>query len=174
MFHIGQAKAALLNDYFAHEYLDTEKQGTLICRFDDTNPAKDFAEFQDLILQDLELLGIRPDRMSYSSDYFQEMYEGCVKLIQLGKAYADSTTKEAMGDERWKGPLTSACNEISSDDSLRVEEVKAGLGHEWCIRTKISVDNPVKCLRDPVIYCCNLQPHHRTGTIISIIMVAVE
>lgn len=42
--------------------------------------------------------------------------------------------------------------------------MKAGRGLEWCIRAKISVDDPVKCLRDPVIYRCNLQPHHRTGT----------
>lgn len=84
--HIGHAKAALLNDYFGHEYLSPESRGVLICRFDDTNPSKESAEFQDSISQDLALLGIQPDRISYSSDYFQQMYEGCVKLIQLGKA----------------------------------------------------------------------------------------
>ncbi|ODM17629.1 hypothetical protein SI65_07304 [Aspergillus cristatus] len=42
--------------------------------------------------------------------------------------------------------------------------MKAGSGLEWCIRARISVDGPVKCLRDPVVYCCNLRPHHRTGT----------
>lgn len=65
--HIGHAKAALLNDYFAHEHLGPESWGVLICRLDDTNPSKESAEFQDSILQDLALLGIHPDRISYSS-----------------------------------------------------------------------------------------------------------
>lgn len=162
--HIGHAKAALLNDYFAHEYRGPESQGVLICRFDDTNPSKESAEFQDSILQDLALLGIQPDRISYSSDYFQQMYEGCVKLVQLGKAYADNTPKDVMGDQRGKG-IPSACRDMSVEDSLaQFEKMKIGSGLEWCIRAKISVDDPVKCLRDPVIYRCNLQPHHRTGT----------
>ncbi|KAH8432236.1 glutamate--tRNA ligase [Aspergillus melleus] len=53
---------------------------------------------------------------------------------------------------------------MSVEDSLaHFEKMKAGTGLEWCIRTKISVDDPVKCLRDPVIYRCNPQPHHRIG-----------
>ncbi|KAJ9191282.1 hypothetical protein DTO164E3_8909 [Paecilomyces variotii] len=162
--HIGHAKAALLNDYFAHEYLGAESRGVLICRFDDTNPTRESAEFQDSIVEDLALLGIQPDRISYSSDYFQQMYEGCVKLIRLGKAYADNTPKEVMGEQRGNG-IPSACRDMSVEDSLaQFEKMKAGSAMEWCIRAKISVDNPVKCLRDPVIYRCNLQPHHRTGT----------
>lgn len=162
--HIGHAKAALLNDYFAHEYLGPESPGVLICRFDDTNPSKESAEFQASILQDLALLGIRPDRISYSSDYFQQMYEGCVKLVQQGKAYADNTPKDVMSDQRGKG-IPSAYRDMSVDESIaQLEKMKAGSGLEWCIRAKISVDDPVKCLRDPVIYRCNLQPHHRTGT----------
>jgi glutamyl-tRNA synthetase len=51
--HIGHAKAAFLNDYFAHEAFD----GKLIVRFDDTNPAKEKQEFEDSIMQDLHLLG---------------------------------------------------------------------------------------------------------------------
>lgn len=162
--HIGHAKAALLNDYFAHEYLGPDRRGILICRFDDTNPSKESAEFQDSILEDLALLGIQPDRISYSSDYFEQMYEGCVKLIKLGKAYADNTPKDLMGDQRGKG-IPSACRDMSVEDSLaQLEEMRIGSGLDWCIRAKISIDDPVKCLRDPVIYRCNLQPHHRTGT----------
>jgi glutamyl-tRNA synthetase len=63
--HIGHAKAAFLNDYFAHESSD----GKLIARFDDTNPAKEKQEFEDSIIQDLHLLGIKPDRVTYTSDY---------------------------------------------------------------------------------------------------------
>lgn len=161
--HIGHAKAALLNDYFAHEH--ASKRGVLICRFDDTNPSKESSEFQDSILRDLELLGVRPDRVSYSSDYFQELYEGCVRLIRLGKAYADDTPKELMQDQRRDG-LPSACRDMSIEDTLsRLGSMKAGSreGQRWCIRARISIDDPNKALRDPVIYRCNLQPHHRTG-----------
>ena len=143
--HIGHAKAALLNDYFAHESPGPESRGILICRFDDTNPSKESAEFQDSILRDLALLGIRPDRTSYSSDYFQQMYDGCVRLIQLGKAYADNTPKDVMGDQRGKGIL-SARRDMGIEDSLaQLAKMKAGLCLEWCIRAKVSVDDPVKC-----------------------------
>ncbi|KAL4960887.1 tRNA synthetases class I, catalytic domain-containing protein [Aspergillus stella-maris] len=146
--HIGHAKAALLNDYFAHEYGDS--RGVLICRFDDTNPSKEFQEFQDSILYDLSLLGITPDRISYSSDYFQQMYDACTELIKSGKAYADNTVKDLMQDQRKNG-IASACREMSD-------------GKQWCIRAKISVDDANKALRDPVIYRCNHWPHHRTAT----------
>jgi glutamyl-tRNA synthetase len=164
--HIGHAKAALLNDYFAHEYPNPSSRRTLICRFDDTNPSKESGEFQDSILHDLSLLGITPDRMSYSSDYFQEMYKACVKMIQDGKAYADDTPTLKMRDERMDG-IKSARRDLPVEKSLaRFMDMKSGseAGLKWCIRAKISIDNPNKSLRDPVIYRCNLQPHHRTGT----------
>ena len=51
-------------------------------------------------MEDLALLGIKPDRISYFKDYFQQMCDGVIKLIQLGKAYADNTPKDVMGDQR--------------------------------------------------------------------------
>ncbi|MCJ1482755.1 hypothetical protein MMC06_002921 [Schaereria dolodes] len=160
--HIGHAKAALLNDYFAHE----KYTGTLICRFDDTNPTKEKEEFQDAIVEDLALMGIKPDKTSYSSDYFQEMYDSCVKMLKERKAYADDTEQEIMRKERWDG-TASKCREASMEDNLaHFEEMKKGTeeGIKWCIRAKISVDDPNKAMRDPVIYRCNPTSHHRTGT----------
>lgn len=164
--HIGHAKAALLNDYFAHEYPYPSPQWTLICRFDDTNPSKESVEFQDSLLVDMSLLAITPDRISYSSDYFQEMYDACVTLLKEGKAYADDTPKLTMKDQRKDG-IASARREMTIEENLaRFEDMKSGSeeGLKWCIRAKISVDDLNKALRDPVIYRCNLQPHHRTGT----------
>ncbi|KAK6814920.1 hypothetical protein RU639_009771 [Aspergillus parasiticus] len=60
--------------------------GTLICHFDDTSPSKESEEFRESILHDLSLLGIMPDRITYSSDYVQDMYEVCIGLIKSGKA----------------------------------------------------------------------------------------
>ncbi|PGH10166.1 glutamate-tRNA ligase [Helicocarpus griseus UAMH5409] len=159
--HIGHAKAALLNDYFAHK----QAGGTLICRFDDTNPSKEKTEFQDAILHDLELLGINPEKISYSSDYFVVMYELCVKLISSGNAYTDNTDKETMNYERRNG-IASKCRDLSIKDSLaNFERMKSGAhsAEGWCVRAKISVDDPNKAMRDPVIYRSNSQPHHRTG-----------
>lgn len=159
--HIGHAKAALLNDYFAHE----QSKGTLLCRFDDTNPTKENQEFEDAIQYDLSLLGIYPDRTSFSSDYFQLIYDYAIKIISDGNAYADDTEVDVMRQERGDGIASKQRDESIEANLARFAEMKTGSeeGQRWCIRGKISVDNPNKALRDPVIYRCNIQPHHRTG-----------
>ncbi|KAL8902481.1 MAG: hypothetical protein Q9207_004679 [Kuettlingeria erythrocarpa] len=159
--HIGHAKAACLNDYFAHEMY----QGTLICRFDDTNPSKEKEEFQDAIVEDLALMGIKPDKTSYTSNYFQELYDYCITMLKHGKAYADDTERETMQHERMHGIASKRRGSTVEENLARFEEMKKGNeeGVRWCIRAKMSVDNPNKAMRDPVIYRCNPQPHHRTG-----------
>ncbi|KAH6638841.1 tRNA synthetases class I, catalytic domain-containing protein [Boeremia exigua] len=160
--HIGHAKAALLNDYFAH----TKYKGKLILRFDDTNPSKEKAEFQDSIVEDCALLGVKPDQVSYTSDYFDELYERAVQMIKDGLAYADDTAQEKMRAERMDG-IASERREMSPEETLsKFEVMKTGSeeGRRWCIRAKMSVDNPNKAMRDPVIYRCNPEDHHRTGS----------
>lgn len=71
-------------------------------RFDDTNPAKEKEHFEDVILEDLKMLEIKPDRFTYSSDHFDLMLQLCEKLINEGKAYVDDTDGEVMRDERIK------------------------------------------------------------------------
>ena len=160
--HIGHAKAALLNDYFAH----TKYKGKLILRFDDTNPSKEKEEFQDSIVEDCALLGVKPDLVSYTSDHFDELYLRAVQMIKDGLAYADDTAQEKMRAERMDG-IASERREMSPEETLaRFEEMKKGTpeGTRWCIRAKMSVDNPNKAMRDPVIYRCNPEDHHRTGS----------
>ncbi|KAK6523808.1 hypothetical protein TWF281_001776 [Arthrobotrys megalospora] len=161
--HIGHAKAAMLNQYFANMY-----KGKMIVRFDDTNPSKEKQEYQDSILEDLSLLGIHGDRITYTSDYFQELYDICVQMIKDGKAYCDDTAQEQMRDERFNG-IASKNRDKSVADNLQIftEEMKNATekGRSYCVRAKISVDDPNKALRDPVVYRCNVEaPHHRTGT----------
>lgn len=159
--HIGHAKAALLNDYFAH----TKYKGTLLLRFDDTNPSKEKQEFEDSIIEDLALLGVTPDKVSHTSDWFQELYEYCVQMLREGTAYADDTPQQILRDERMEG-IASKRRDQSSEESLaRFEDMKAGTeeGKKWFIRAKISYTDPNKAMRDPVIYRCSPQPHHRTG-----------
>lgn len=111
-------------------------------------------------------MGIKADKFSYTSDYFQYLYEMCLRLINEGHAYADDTDQETMREERGKG-IASKRREMTVEETLRIfEEMKKGSdeGKRFCIRAKLSVDNPNKAMRDPVIYRCNDEPHHRTGT----------
>ncbi|KAK7467382.1 glutamate--tRNA ligase [Stygiomarasmius scandens] len=158
--HIGHAKAAMLNQYFAKMY-----EGKLIIRFDDTNPSKERTEFEETILEDLELLDIRGDVVTHTSDYFDQLYDLAIKMIEKGKAYTDNTEREQMQHERREG-IASAHRDDSIEDNLKhFAEMKAGSeeGLKWCLRAKLSVDDPNKAMRDPVIYRCNTLPHHRTG-----------
>ncbi|GAA5845383.1 hypothetical protein JCM5353_004814, partial [Sporobolomyces roseus] len=159
--HIGHAKAAVLNQYFAKMY-----EGKFLIRFDDTNPSKEKAEFEQSIVEDLALLGVVADSSSYTSDYFDQLQQYCIEMIKRGKAYADDTEQETMRDQRMNG-VPSARRESSVEESLaRFAEMATGSteGKRWCIRAKISFSDPNKAMRDPVIYRCNDLPHHRTGT----------
>lgn len=159
--HIGHSKAALLNEHFAH----TQPGGRLICRFDDTNPSKESQEFQDSILFDMKLMDVVPDTISYSSDYFQVMYDLALKLIKSGKAFADDS-ELGKGDQDRRNRLPSKRRDLSIEETLaHFAEMKEGTaeGQRWCLRARIAYDHPNGTLRDPVIYRCNLQPHHRTG-----------
>ncbi|KAL7270943.1 glutamate--tRNA ligase [Rhizina undulata] len=158
--HIGHAKAAMLNQYFAQHY-----NGTLIVRFDDTNPTKEKQEYQDSILEDLELLGIKPDKLTYTSDHFDRLYEEAIKFIKNGKAYCDDTPQEDMRAERMDG-IASRRRDRSVEENLKMFQEMTDCTEEGlknCLRAKISVDDPNKALRDPVIYRCNPTTHHRTG-----------
>ncbi len=90
--HIGHAKSCLLSDHFAHRAYN----GKLLLRLDDTNPSKEKEEYQDAIIEDLALMGIRPDKVSFTSDYFEYLEEMCIRMIKEGNAYADDTDQETM------------------------------------------------------------------------------
>lgn len=159
--HIGHAKAALLNDYFAHK----KYKGTMILRFDDTNPMKEKQEFEDSIIEDLALLGISPDRTTHTSDYFQELHDYCVQMLKEGTAYADDTPQEQLRQERMDGIPSKRRDALPEESLAHFKEMQAGTeeGKQWFIRAKISMSDPNKAMRDPVIYRCSPQPHHRTG-----------
>lgn len=154
--HIGHAKAACLNQYMA-------KDGKLIIRFDDTNPEKESTEFETCILEDLKLLKIDDFTLSYSSDHFDKIFEYACQLIKEGKAYADNTDLETMRQQRTDG-IPSKNRELDPETSLKIfKAMNQGEYQDYCIRAKISVDDPNKALRDPVIYRHINADHHRTG-----------
>ncbi|KAJ3300623.1 hypothetical protein HK104_009280 [Borealophlyctis nickersoniae] len=159
--HIGHAKAALLNDYFARTY-----NGKLIVRFDDTNPTKEKAEFEESIKEDLLLLGIKGDVITYTSDSFDIIYDHAIKLIKKGLAYVDDTDQETMRAERME-LRPSKCRDLPVDENLqRFEQMVkfTEFGAKCSLRAKIDYKSENGTLRDPVIYRCNATPHHRTGS----------
>lgn len=159
--HIGHAKAALLNQYYQQAF-----QGTLIMRFDDTNPAKENVHFEEVILEDVEMLQIKPDIFTYTSDYFELMLQYCEQLMKEGKAYADDTEPELMKQEREQRTESKNRNNTIEKNFAMWKEMLAGSesGQKCCIRAKIDMASPNGCMRDPTIYRCKNEPHPRTGT----------
>jgi glutaminyl-tRNA synthetase len=163
--HIGHAKSILLNYGLAKEY-----GGKFNMRFDDTNPTKEKVEFVESIKEDIQWLGADwEDRLFFASDYFQQMYEGAVKLIQKGKAYVSDLTAEEMRQYRGtlKEPGTNDPNrERSIEENLELfERMKAGEfeNGEKTLRAKIDMASPNMNMRDPVIYRVAHMSHHNTG-----------
>lgn len=112
---MGHVKAVLLNEFFARRY----PLGELICRFDDTNPSKESMEFHDAILQDLKILVVIPDKVTYSSDAFQTMYELAIQLIKAGKA---SPTTPSWGKMMRAGRID--CRQGIVESSVTVTETR--------------------------------------------------
>lgn len=139
----------------------------MILRFDDTNTEKENEEFQDAIREDVALLGIKPDAISYTSDYFDQIDEYCIKIIKAGKAYADDTPGDIMSAQRMAREPSVHRDDSVEESLAKYEEMKKGTeeGKRWCIRAKISYANDNASLRDPVIFRCpkTSAPHHRTG-----------
>lgn len=160
--HIGHAKAAMLNNYYARAF-----KGKMIVRFDDTNPSKEKAEFEESIIQDLATLGIKPDVVSHTSDHFEKLQDMMEKVIKNGDAYIDDTPMEQMRAERDAG-TESKCRSQTVEENLELwKEVLKGSerGQQCCVRGKIDMQEKNKCLRDPVFYRCKVDtPHHKTGT----------
>lgn len=159
--HIGHAKAALLNQYFARQY-----KGKLIIRFDDTNPSKEKDEFVENIMKDCDALGLDPDVITYTSDSFQQILDIGTQLIKDGKIYIDDTPMEKMREERINR-VDSACRSNTVERNLELwNEMIAGneKGLECAARFRMDMQNDNGALRDPVAFRCNLTPHHRTGT----------
>ena len=138
----------------------------MILRFDDTNPMKEKEEYVDSILHDLRTLGISWSRLTHTSDYFPLITDYGRQLLREGKAYVDNTPVELMRKQRMDG-VESPGRAASVEENLRLfEEMERGSeeGVKCCVRAKIDMKAGNKAMRDPTIFRCNAQPHHRTGS----------
>ena len=163
--HIGHAKSILLNYGLVQKY-----GGKFNLRFDDTNPTKEKTEFVEAIQSDIEWLGADWEgRLFFASDYFEQMYEGAVKLIKKGKAYVSDLSAEQIRE--YRGTLTEPGKEDpystrSVEENLALfEDMKNGkfADGEKVLRARIDMASSNINMRDPVIYRVAHMTHHRTG-----------
>jgi glutaminyl-tRNA synthetase len=162
--HIGHAKSICLNFGLADEF-----GGKTNLRFDDTNPEKEEQEYVDSIMKDVRWLGFDWDGLYYASDYFDQLYEWAIKLINEGKAYVDDLSAEEIRKHR--GTLT----EPGKDSPHRNRSVKQNLelfermrkgefpDGTRVLRAKIDMASPNLNMRDPVMYRILHAEHNRTG-----------
>lgn len=162
--HIGHAKAIGLNFEVAAEF-----NGPCNLRFDDTNPLKEEQEFVEAQLKDIRWLGYEPANVLYASDYFGQLYEWALQLVQDGHAYVDDLSQEEIRAHR--GTLTepgtdSPYRNRSVEENLDLfQRMKAGEFPDGArvLRAKIDMSSPNINLRDPVMYRIRHAEHQRTG-----------
>ncbi len=165
--HIGHAQAISLNFDIAAQY----PGGVCHLRFDDTNPSKEEEEFVEAIKEDARWLGFDwGDKLFYASDYFEQLYELAVRLIQAGKAYVCDLDAEQT--RAYRGTLTepgrdSPYRDRSVEENLDLfERMRAGEFENGArvLRARIDMASPNLNLRDPVLYRIQKLEHHRTGS----------
>ena len=163
--HIGHAKSIILNYGLAKEY-----GGRFNMRFDDTNPTKEKSEFVESILNDIKWLGADwEDRLFFASDYFEQMYEGAVKLIKKGKAYVSDLSADEIRE--YRGTLTEPgkkdpYSDRSVEENLELfENMKKGVYPDGSkvLRAKIDMASSNINMRDPILYRVAHMTHHNTG-----------
>ena len=163
--HIGHAFAIQVSYSIAKDY-----GGEFNLRFDDTNPAREETEYVEAIKEDVRWLGANyENRLYFTSDYFGQLYDWAVHLIQNGLAYVDDLSPEEMRE--YRGTLTepgknSPFRDRPAEESLTLlEQMKDGAfkDGERVLRAKIDMAHPNINMRDPVLYRIIHTEHHRTG-----------
>ncbi len=162
--HIGHAKSICLNFGLAKKY-----GGKTNLRFDDTNPTKEDVEYVDSIKEDIQWLGFQWANEFYASDYFEQLYQWAVKLIEKGLAYVDDQTLDEIRQNRGTVQLPgkdSPYRNRSVEENLKLfSEMREGkyADGEKILRAKIDMAHPNMHMRDPIMYRIINTYHHRTG-----------
>ncbi|MBK7389886.1 MAG: glutamine--tRNA ligase/YqeY domain fusion protein [Bacteroidetes bacterium] len=162
--HIGHSKSICLNFGLAQQF-----GGQTNLRFDDTNPVTEDTEYVDSIMEDIAWLGFKWANVFYASDYFDQLYNFAVKLIEQGLAYVDDSSAEEIA------ALKGTPTEPGKDSPFRSRSIEENLSlfarmrngefkdGEKVLRAKIDMASPNMHLRDPLMYRIKHAHHHRTG-----------
>ncbi|MDR2711785.1 MAG: glutamine--tRNA ligase/YqeY domain fusion protein [Clostridiales bacterium] len=163
--HIGHAKSICLNFGLALEY-----GGLCNLRFDDTNPSREEEEFSNSIMEDVHWLGFDwQDRLYYASDYFEELYQYAVQLIEKGLAYVCDLSQEEMrlyrGSPTEPGRLSPYAGRSVEENLQLFSQMRRGSFADGAkvLRARIDMASPNFNLRDPVLYRIQRSHHQRTG-----------
>lgn len=163
--HIGHAKSICLNFGLAEKF-----NGTCHLRFDDTDPEKEEIEYVEAIKRDVKWLGFDwGENLYHAADYFEQLYEYAVELIEKGKAYVDDLSAEEIRE--YRGTLTepgrnSPYRDRSAEENLDLfQRMRAGEFPDGSrvLRAKIDMASPNMNMRDPVLYRIKRASHYRTG-----------
>ena len=162
--HIGHAASICLNFGLGIKY-----NAPVNLRFDDTNPAKEEQEYVDAIKKDIQWLGFKWANEFYSSDYFQQLYDWSIQLINDGLAYVDNQSSEEMAIQKGT-PTEVGTNSPNRDRSIEENlelfmKMKNGEFQEGShvLRAKIDMEHVNMHMRDPIMYRILKKHHHRTG-----------
>jgi len=146
-FHIGNARAAYMSYAYAKKY-----KGKFILRFDDTDPKvkKPIENAEQIFLEDMEWLGMKPDEIYFASDRLEIYFRYMRKLILMGKAYVCTCQKE-----EWKKCIDEKkgckCRELPEEtqleryDKMQKHEFKEG---EAVLRLKTDLNSDDPSIRD--------------------------
>ena len=164
--HIGHAKAICLDFGMAQKY-----GGKCNLRFDDTNPIKEDVEYVDSIKEDIHWLGFDwEEREYYASDYFGNLYNFAIELIQKGLAYVDDQPADIISAQKGtpsqpgiESPYRDRMADLNIDLFGRMNKGEFNEGSH-VLRAKIDMTSPNMHMRDPIIYRIIKSPHHRTGS----------
>ncbi|KAJ7683991.1 tRNA synthetases class I, catalytic domain-containing protein [Mycena rosella] len=161
--HIGHSKAIFVDfGYAAHH------GGKCYLRYDDTNPEKEEAQYFESILEMVRWLGFEPWKITYSSDYFQRLYELAVELIKRDRhmyAIAVEEIKASRGEK--SGQLPKACVHRTrpvSESLAEFQKMKDGFYRpkEANLRMKQDLEDGNPQMWDLTAYRVLETPHHRT------------
>ncbi len=164
--HIGHAKSIYLNFGIA-----AENDGVCLLRFDDTNPETEDTSYVTAIQEDLAWLGVAPSGAPrFASDYFDQLFEWAVSLIEKGLAFVDDQDAETISEQRGgfgQPGIESPFRNRSVEENLALfHGMRTGEAADGArvLRAKIDMQADNMWLRDPVLYRIRRIPHHRTGT----------
>ena len=163
--HIGHAKAITISFGIANDY-----GGLYNLRFDDTDPVGESNEYVEAIKKDIRWLGFDwQDREFYASDYFEQLYQYAIQLVQNGEAYVCDLSPVETSQYRgvWTKPgRESPYKNRSVEENLDLfGRMRAGEFDDGSrtLRAKIDMSSPNMNLRDPVMYRILRAHHYRLG-----------
>lgn len=135
-----------------------------ILRMDDTNPETEKQEYVDAIKDDVEWLEFNYTQLTYTSNYFNQLYNFAVELIIKNKAYVDLTPPDKMKNDRHNGIESEFRSKPNDWNLLKFDKMKTGKykENEAVLRLKIDMKNDNHSLRDPIAYRIKFTPHYRT------------